>query len=190
MKCSPGPFTTLTGPPSQEDSSFGFGNFEFLDDYRLASTSCRGGFSELLLLDTEHVPPMRPTLTRFCGPASSGQWACLFGAGEYQPSPQDTLSAPFYPDPSQRILALSLEHRCGFYVIKAEVLLRLARERFGEVVRWEEWRPYLVETAEGRMTQHTAGDTGFLGFDYSPLSSCQSLIDATCTCTILVHMRT
>ena len=81
--CPSGSFMTLMGLPSQEDSSFGFGNFDFLDDYRLAITSWRSGFSELLLLNKEQVPPMGPALTRFCGPASSGQWDCLFGASKY-----------------------------------------------------------------------------------------------------------
>lgn len=92
---------------------------------------------------------MGPTQTLFRGPKSSCCWACLFDAGGRKPSPQDILSAPFYPDPSQRILALFPEPWTGFYVTKVETLLKIARERAGEEIRWEEWNSYLIETTWG-----------------------------------------
>ena len=109
--------------------------------------SWRNGSSELLLLDTKL--PMGPTQTLFHGPVSPRRWVCLFETGGYKPSPQDLLTAPFYPDPSQRILALSVEPQGGFYVVKVETLLRIARERAGEAIQWEEWKPSLIETAQG-----------------------------------------
>ena len=56
------------------------------------------------------------------------------------------LSAPFYPDPSQRILAMSMDPFWGYYVMKVETLLRFAIERVGEDIQWEEWKTCLIET--------------------------------------------
>lgn len=57
----------------------------------------------------------------------------------YTPSPDELATAPFYPDPSHRILAVGVENR-WWYVINAELLLELARERRGQNVGWDEWR--------------------------------------------------
>jgi hypothetical protein len=112
---------------------------------------------------------MVPTQTLFHGPVSSRQWICLFEAGGYHPSLQDTLSStPFYPASSQRILALSLEPQRGFGVIKVETLLKLARERAGEEIHWEEWKPYLVETStEGTLNASYHWLSGFRLFSAS-----------------------
>ena len=170
---SGGVFITLMGPP-QEDFSLGYRHLEFLDDYWLVSTSWRGGSSKLLLLDTERVQHMGTTQTLFHGPVSPRHWLCLFETGGYKPSPQDLLAAPFYPDPSQRILALSVEPRNAFYVMKVETLLRIARERAGGVVQWEEWKPSLIETARGNHSRtYRRGHwvSGFRLFSTSSVSS-------------------
>ena len=99
----------------------------------------------LLLLDTKQASLTVPTRAWFRGPASSRHWISFFEAGGYNPSPQDILSAPFYPDPSQRILALSMGPQWGFYITKVERLLRFARERAGGEIQWEEWKPCLIE---------------------------------------------
>ena len=135
--------------PFQEHHNFCHEYFEFLDDYRLAisvSAPDDSGSSGLLLLDTERVSLMTPTWTRFRGPVSSRNLACLFDTGGYKPSPQDTLAAPFYPDPSQRILALYMKSQGGLHVVKIETLLRLAMGRVGEEIQWEEWKSCLIET--------------------------------------------
>lgn len=134
-------------PPLQEHTSYNYQCIGFLDDYQLVicvSSSEPGGSPGLLLLDTERASPMGPTQTRFRGPPSYF-WTCLFEEGGYRPSTQDILTAPFYSDVSQRILALSAGFKKGFYVMKVETLLRSAKERAGEEVQWEEWKPCLVQ---------------------------------------------
>jgi len=120
----------------------------FLDDYRLlVYGSTHGGPLGLLLLDTERAPPVVPTETWFYRSRPHRPSYCSFELGGYQPSPQDILAAPFYPDPSQRILVLPVEAQSWFYVIKVETLLKLARERAGEGIEWEDWEPFLIRTA-------------------------------------------
>ena len=119
----------------------------FLDDYRLAIKVSRWPGddmrSHLLVLDVEGGALRAPIRTWF---HTFESWAWMMEAGGYKPSLQDVLHAPFYPDPSQRILALSLHPRKGFLVMRVETLLRLARERAGRGILWEEWNPYLIET--------------------------------------------
>ena len=102
---------------------------------------------------------MAPTQTRFHNDAPSRRWISSFEASGYNPSPQDILSAPFYPDPSQRILGLSMGPQWGFYVTKVERLLSIARERAGEEIQWEEWKPCLIEI----FSQGTPDGTYHLG---------------------------
>jgi len=64
--------------------------------------------------------------------------------GGHEPSPQDTMVAPFYPDPSQRILGVLVKIR-DCLVMKVETFLELARERAGGEFQWEEWGPYLLK---------------------------------------------
>jgi len=68
-------------------------------------------------------------------------------AGGQEPSSQNTLNTLFYPDPSQRILALCLDIQEDFSVMKVETLLRLAGERAGGEIQWREWSPYLSPTS-------------------------------------------
>jgi hypothetical protein len=85
-----------------------------------------------------------PVQTWFYGPTVFQSWAWMVEASGYEPSPQETLVAPFYPDPSQRILAMSLDTQDGYSVMKVETFLRLARERAGGRVQWREWSPHLI----------------------------------------------
>ena len=87
---------------------------------------------------------MAPTQTLLHGPVTSRRWTCLFDTGGYKPSPQEILTAPFYPEPSQRILALSTEPQKEFSIMRVETLLRFARERAGKEIRWEDWKRYLI----------------------------------------------
>lgn len=103
----------------------------------------------LLLLDTEEVSSGVPVQTWFHGPTFPHRWAWAVETGGYKPSPQDILTAPFYPGPSQRILTLSLDPRKCMLVMKVETLLRLARERAGGKIQWQEWNQYLFETTVG-----------------------------------------
>jgi hypothetical protein len=60
--------------------------------------------------------------------------------GGYEPSREDDMFAPFYTDASQRLLVIGRMDSLGPLVMKTEVLLRLARERKGEDLRWGEWK--------------------------------------------------
>jgi hypothetical protein len=62
--------------------------------------------------------------------------------GGHEPSRVDARFAPFYPDVSQRVLAIRLSYLEYFLVVKEETLLRLAQERKGENLRWEEWKDH------------------------------------------------
>ena len=149
MNHLPPTFETPTEILLQEHRDSCYQHLEFLDDYQLLVSAApfkRGGPPRLLLLDTERMSLGTPTQTWFRGPTSSSRWTCISEAGGYKPSPQDTLTAPFYPDPSQRIFALSLKPQRTLRVIKVETFLRLARERAGREVQWREWKSHLVET--------------------------------------------
>ena len=70
-----------------------------------------------------------------------------FGQGGHEPTPEEDSLAPFYQDPSQRILALEFHQDIYIFVMKAEVLLKLARECEGAGLVWEEWRTHVVEVS-------------------------------------------
>jgi len=59
----------------------------------------------------------------------------------------DKLLVPFYPDPSQRITVFDLA--VTTYVIKTELLLKLARERRGQHFKWSEWGWATIEVETG-----------------------------------------
>ena len=65
------------------------------------------------------------------------------------PSPDELMTAPFYPDPTQRILALCYNSPGRCFVINVELLLELAREREGQYVGWEEWVLHTIEVQVG-----------------------------------------
>ena len=67
----------------------------------------------------------------------------------YIPSLDELMIAPFYPDRSQRILAVHFVQRGPCYTINTELLLELAREREGQDVEWDEWGIYTIEVRGG-----------------------------------------
>ena len=66
------------------------------------------------------------------------------------PSPGELTTAPFYLDRSQRMLAVYFDF-VTCYVINTELLLKLARERKGEDVGWDEWGARTIEVRGGGM---------------------------------------
>ena len=68
----------------------------------------------------------------------------VFDKGGYQPSREDDLFAPFYPDPSQRVFGVEFMTPRGILVIKIGALFRMAQERKGEQIQWEEWRAHVT----------------------------------------------
>lgn len=62
--------------------------------------------------------------------------------GGHEPSCTDDLSAPFHPDPSQRVLVVKFADCEDVLVMKAEAILKLVQERKDEDLQWEEWEDY------------------------------------------------
>lgn len=95
--------------------------------------------------------------------------------GTHQPSREDCLSAPFYPDPSQRVFAV--EFQVCILVTKIEKLLRLAQERKGEDLRWEEWRAYAIRVSRGWEDTGRLWVSDHLLFCVSPTRSGETVMD-------------
>ena len=84
--------------------------------------------------------------TTFCFDPSSPDWLQMshFNSepGGYEPSQEDDRFTPFYPDPSQRVLVVEPHYVIGFFAVRTERLLMLARERKGENLQWGEWKAH------------------------------------------------
>ena len=65
--------------------------------------------------------------------------------GGHEPTPEEDLLAPFYQDPSQRILALEFHGDRPVFVMKTAILLELARKHTGKKLGWGQWRTYVIE---------------------------------------------
>ena len=65
--------------------------------------------------------------------------------GGHEPTPEEDSLAPFYQDPSQRLLVLEAfdEHTYSF-AMRTEALLKLAREWGGAGLMWEQWIAHVV----------------------------------------------
>ena len=110
----------------------------------------------LVLLDVSSSagPPTRPREVRFvCGPHHRGMPVRIITevAGSGDSSGMLEQDVPFYPDPSQRVLALLFFR--GFdcsggaqeiRVVRSEILLRLAREQREGIVEWDVWEEFTV----------------------------------------------
>lgn len=70
--------------------------------------------------------------------------------GGHVPPREDELFAPFYPDPSRRILAIVNPGDGALLVTKTETLLRLALERKGEGLWWREWKSHVTWVPPGK----------------------------------------
>jgi len=94
------------------------------------------GHPQLHVFDTECRTTLKPIQTTF---SISGVPYCLLSEPcSYAPSSDEFMAAPFYPDPSQRILALRLGPR-KWYTVKTRQLLELAQKRGNRCVEWSEW---------------------------------------------------
>ena len=62
--------------------------------------------------------------------------------GTHKPSLEDSM-APFHPDPSQRIVALTVRDSCHF-VLRLGALLEFLGSREGSEILWEEWKNLVV----------------------------------------------
>ena len=72
-------------------------------------------------------------------------------SGGYEPSHDEVSFAPFYPDASQRVLAIEFCARGTICVVKTEVLLKLAREQGGTDIEWGQWKAHAFEVRPGNL---------------------------------------
>ena len=125
----------------------------FVDEYSLVAIATRGGKNPPQL-QIFHTGMCRTSQTSFFfhpthhGDAEYAQ-PLLGPYGQHAPLLDESLvSTPFYPDPSQRILAI-----CFMWgvccVINVEALLKLARDREEEDIRWDEWGLDTIEVHVG-----------------------------------------
>jgi hypothetical protein len=112
--------------------------------------SGRGDPPQLHIFDTEQRTTIEPIQTSFSLPTARQEAydpCLLIEPCGHISSPDELITAPFYPDRSQRILAFNLGRSC--YAINAELLLKLAREREGQDVGWDEWGAHTIEVRGG-----------------------------------------
>ena len=126
---------------------------KFVDEYWLALTLAAteaSTYPRLTLSDTEGTTMGGPApaqtlfnLAPFAGrPEEAVGIRLSLDQGGHRPSPEEDLYAPFYPDPSQRVLVLVLPKRTACFVVRTEVLLKLTREWGGANLEWEQWRTH------------------------------------------------
>jgi len=99
-----------------------------------------------MLMDTEKDMGGVPAQTSFQLPPylrDFGYPLLLLERGVHKPSPTEHL-APFYQDPVQRIVALSMSKSLDHLVFPVEALVRLAEGREGCEIGWDEWKEHVV----------------------------------------------
>ena len=109
----------------------------------------------LVLLDAS-VPEASSAKSRdvrfVCDPRRRGMSVKVMAeeAGWSDPSGVIGQDVPFYPDPSQRVIALMFhgadapDKAQSICVVRPATLLRLAREQGGGVVEWDAWEKFAV----------------------------------------------
>ena len=125
----------------------------FFDDYWLSLAFLSGGFAALMLLNTEQATADDMNQTRTVFHFNIQQDLPIHGVrlhfnrGGYKPSPEEDLLAPFYRDPSQQIVAVELHNPThkSVFVMKIDILLKLARECGGADLKLEQLRAHMVE---------------------------------------------
>ncbi|KAF9643840.1 hypothetical protein BDM02DRAFT_3191141 [Thelephora ganbajun] len=126
----------------------------FVDEHWLALFlgSWKRDPSRLLIFDTERGSIMNPIETSFFFSSAypkAPTWYISSEPCSHTPSPDELMTAPFYSDPSQRILAMYFGRCDACHIINIEQLLELAREQVYQEVEWEEWRTHAVEVPVG-----------------------------------------
>lgn len=127
---------------------------EFINEHPLALLldAGPGGPPQLQIFDTERGTSMTPIQTSFSLPPYLNESLILCPSLDpcgHIPSPGESMTVPFYPDRSQRILAFYSGQSGICYAINTELLLRLAREREGQDVGWGEWAAHTIEIRIG-----------------------------------------
>ena len=107
---------------------------------------------ELVLLNTEGTtvdPALVQTTFHLDGYENEKIIYLHLDQGGHKPSREEDLFAPFYPDPSQRILGIDFYESNCVFVVKTERLLQLAQERGCADVLLEESNNHMVEIQAG-----------------------------------------
>ena len=169
----------------------------FVDDFWLAFTLASHHFGvppRLVLLNTEQtVGAPRLAQTTFWLNTDEdwlvGTPYLDLGQGGHEPTPEEDSLAPFYQDPSERILVVEFFEGGSVFVMKAEVLLELARERGDTELGWEQWRVHAVEVVSCyRDFLWVSGSRLFCArwehenswvdvYDFSPRASAQHMLE-------------
>ena len=149
-----------------------------------------------MLTNTEQTTVVGSTLTQTTfhfgplGHLGRGMVYLRIEQGSHRPSPEEILLAPFFPDPSQRLLAIELRNCGSAFVMKTEVLLRLAQEWGDVALEWEQWRAHSIEVRPGDVSNLWISGprlfcmTGPRGkrmdvYDFSPQASARHLETTT-----------
>ena len=121
-----------------------------MDEHWLTVIACplQEGPARLLIIDTSERGSTRETSFCFPDPGDS-DWRLSSEPCGHISSLDELNASPFYPDSSQRIVALSPSHINTRYVIKTELLLELARRWTNRDIEWDEWRTHMIEVAVG-----------------------------------------
>ena len=121
---------------------------EFIDEYRLLTTFGPPGRQQpsMVVTDTGKTVRGAAMQTFFHLPlhfSGAGRLSFLLERGVHKPSPAETL-APFYQDPSQRIVTLVVSHGVYYPVFQVGALLELLESREGSEIGWDEWKGRVV----------------------------------------------
>ena len=125
------------------------GTLEFIDEHRLLGNVEYASDQPqcLVVIDTEKYVEGAPMQTVFDLPPRLSNFedlGLLVERGVHRPSPAETL-APFYQDPTQRIIALDLKPTQAYCpIIQVAALLDLLESNEGYVIRWYEWKSCVV----------------------------------------------
>lgn len=134
------------------------------NSFVVISDSRQGGSPRLHVFNTKRGTTHRPAETSFSLPYnhSGSSFRLLSEPCGYAASSDELATAPFHPDPSQRIIALNFGEVLWF-VVNAEKLLELALGWEGKNIQWDEWEAKLIRVTVGRVT----------GWDYAWVSGCR-----------------
>ena len=109
----------------------------------------------LVLLNTDQAVVGDPTRARTIFGLGSehskvDRMNLYLDGGGYEPSPEESSLAPFYQAASRRVFAIELCSHNSTFVMKTETLLRLAQERRGRDLSWEQWKAHTVKLGDSR----------------------------------------
>lgn len=131
---------------------------KFVDDYWLAIALASRKMAtspQLLLLSTEQTTtggatPVRTIFNFDPLEHLDLEVGCLhLELGGHKPSREESLFASFYPDTSQRILAVKFRNPGSIFVVRTEILIRMSQERGDTTLQWEQWKAHGIEIRPG-----------------------------------------